>query len=213
MNFRFPVTLEVTNRKCTIVGGGQVAARKASKLLQAGARIHLVSPVLCPQLEQLSQEGRVDWVQRSFNVEDLPGSLLVIAATDDRAINAQIAQYCQEHNILVNVVDSPEESSFITSASLSRGDLLIAVSTNGQNPAFGQKIRAQLEDEYGAVYGEALQVLNEARELLKIRCDDVGKRGQIMKILIDSDIFELVVAGEIDQARERVQKCISTYLG
>lgn len=213
MNFQYPVTLDVTDKKCTIIGGGQVAARKVSTLLQARARVSLVSPELCPQLQQLESEGHLDWLPRSFREEDLPGSWLVIAATDDRAVNSRIAHYCQEHHILVNVVDSPEESSFVVNAFLRRGDLLLAVSTNGQNPVLAQKIRAELENYYGTAYGEVLQVLNEARELLKERCIDADQRGLIMKKLVDSEIIELIVAGDVSQAREKVQACISTFLG
>jgi len=213
MSFHYPVTLDVTGQRCTIAGGGQVAARKAAKLLQAGAKLQVISPLLCEELAQAAREGQLQWVPRSCREEDLPGNLLVIAATDQRTVNAWIAQYCREQNILVNVAASPRESSFIVNVAVIRGDLVLSVATNGQNPALAQKIRIDLERAYGPAYAEVLRVFNEARSLLKGQVAETVKREKLMKELLDSDIIELVVAGEVQLAREKVQACISASVG
>ncbi|KJU87504.1 siroheme synthase, partial [Candidatus Magnetobacterium bavaricum] len=141
----YPVFLNPANQKCLIVGGGKVAQRKAIKLLEAGASLTIVAPVLTEKLRQLKDAGMFTHKERAFMREDLAGVFMVIAATSDGRVNEEIAA---QFSGLVNVVDSPQQCSFIVPSSVTSGDLTIAVSTSGASPALASTIRQELEALY-----------------------------------------------------------------
>ena len=142
----YPVVLRLTGRRCVVIGGGEVARRKVSGLLAAGARIQVVAPHLHPEL--LAMPG-IELTCRSFLPDDLRGAFLVFAATNDRCVNAAVAAAARQQGVLVNIADDPEESDFHLPAILSRGDLLVAVSSGGGSPAFAARLRDQLATKLG----------------------------------------------------------------
>ncbi len=181
MAFTYSVTLNLSGTFCTVVGGGQVALRKVQALLAEGAEVTVISPALIPELAAM--QDRFVWMKNSYKDGLLEGSFLVIAATDQRDINQQIAQWCQENQVLVNVVDSKKESNFIVNAAVKQGDLLIAVSTNGISPAVSRTIRQELEQQYGPEYAIMLELIAQARaEAMKTIKDD-AKRRQFLAVI------------------------------
>jgi len=158
----YPIVLKLEGRPCLVVGGGVVAERKAVSLLEAGARVRVVAPRFTPRLEALGREGVVELVPREYQGQDLQGVALVISAASRREVNAQVAQEAGERGLLVNVVDSPQECSFIVPSVVRRGGLILAISTSGLSPALARHLREKLEEEFGE---EFLRRYDEALEL------------------------------------------------
>ncbi|KAB2854715.1 MAG: bifunctional precorrin-2 dehydrogenase/sirohydrochlorin ferrochelatase, partial [Anaerolineae bacterium] len=133
----YPVLLKVENRRCVVVGGGQVATRKVTTLLDAGAHICLISPVVDPTLQQLSDVGRIEIRHMAYRPDHLTEikPFLVIAATDNPDINQQVAADATQMNILVNVVDTPSQSDFTNMATIRRGPIVVGVASGGASAA------------------------------------------------------------------------------
>lgn len=131
----YPAFLDIEGRKCVIVGGGEVAARKAKALAQAGGLVKVVSPEVCWRVSDLAEKGLVQLLRRRFRARNLNGAFLAIASTDDRDVNEKVFEAARRKTVLVNVVDSPAQCDFIVPSVVSRGALSIAISTSGVSPA------------------------------------------------------------------------------
>lgn len=160
----YPIVLQgLSGARCLVIGGGAVAERKVGDLIAGGARPLVISPTLTPRLAEWASSGEIQHTPRAYQEGDLAGALLVIAATDDPATNARIAQEGRGAGALVNIVDAPEEGDFHTVATVRRGDLLLTVSTGGASPAVTARIRAELASAYGEEYAELLRLLRAVR--------------------------------------------------
>lgn len=159
----FPAFLDLRQKRCLIVGAGQVAERKVGVLLRAGASVDVIGPKLTSGLSLLKAKGKIRHRPRLYRSGDLRGAFLVIAATDNRAINERIAQDAEKENTLVNVVDDPALCNFIVPSWVARGDLLIALSTSGKSPALARSLRQRLQREIGPEYAFLLRLLGEVR--------------------------------------------------
>jgi precorrin-2 dehydrogenase/sirohydrochlorin ferrochelatase len=159
----YPLCLDISGKRCVVVGGGNVAERKVERLLACGARVEVVGKTLTPILDAWKREGRI--VHRETDYEDfcLSGASLVIGATDDETVNGRIAKDGRARGIPVNIVDDPARCDFILPSVVERGDLLIAVSTGGKSPALSRKLREELEETYGPEYAVLLEILGELR--------------------------------------------------
>jgi len=142
-----------------VVGGGEVANRKARKLLQARAKVVVVSPEVKPELASMAAEVR----RRPYREGDLEGAFLVFAATDAREVNAVVAREARERGIPINVADKPSEGNFALPSVLRRGQLQVAVSTGGASPALARRIRQELEDAFGSEWAGVVESLRRAR--------------------------------------------------
>ena len=200
----YPAYLDLRDRPCLVIGGGAVAERKALSLLEAGAEVTVVSPVLTPKLKELSVSGKITHRQKNFDEQDLSGEFLAIAATDSSEVNIQAAHACKKRHMLVNVAAPPEESTFIVPSVLERGELLIAVSTSGASPALSQKIRRELEHRYGPEYELFLGKLSALRARVLEEVPDEQERGRIFHALVDSDAIELLKQGRTQEAEIRM---------
>ena len=155
----YPVFLDLRGRRCVVVGGGKVAARKARKLLQAQALVRVISPEIDPALESVAVEV---W-RRPYEPGDLEGASLAFAATDSRQANAAVAGEAKERGIPVNVADRPEEGDFALPSTLRRGALQVSVSTGGASPTLALEIRAELEEMFGPEWAGVVEELHRAR--------------------------------------------------
>lgn len=198
-----PLTLKVTGRACLVVGGGSVAARKAGRLLEAGARVTVVAPSLGRELERLVAEPGTDlhWEARSFREQDPEGAFLLVAATDDAEVNRAAASAARLRGVLTNVVDDPEASDFLVPSVLERGALQIAVSTSGLAPALAAALRRQLEDSFAPDWAQAVEIVGEARRRLFAAPLDPGLRRRANQALAALDVTGLLAEGGVEAFR------------
>jgi precorrin-2 dehydrogenase/sirohydrochlorin ferrochelatase len=209
----YPVNLDLRERRCVVVGGGQVAERKTLSLLAADAAVTVVSPLLTQKLADLAASGTILQVPALFQEAHLTGAYLVIAATNDLAVNRAVAQLCRKKGILVNVAAPPEESSFIVPSVVERGDLLIAVSTSGASPALSRSIRQELEKQYGAEYGLLLTRLTAVRKRLHEGVGSETIRRKVLEAIIGSDVLELLRKGKLYDADQRINELLKLHSG
>jgi precorrin-2 dehydrogenase len=155
----YPIFLNLDGKRCVVVGGGEVANRKARKLLQARARVVVISPGVKPELESIAVEVH----RRPYEEGDLEGAFLVFATTDRRAVNAAVAREARERGIPVNVADEPSEGDFALPSTLRRGHLQVAVSTGGASPTLARRIRRELEGAFGFEWAGVVDELSRAR--------------------------------------------------
>jgi precorrin-2 dehydrogenase/sirohydrochlorin ferrochelatase len=191
-----------------VIGGGEVAERKVLSLLEAGARVQVISPQITERIHQLANEKAIVFIEREYRSGDLDKAFLVISATDNPAINAAIATEADRLNILLNVVDSPAECNFVVPASVIRGNLLISVSTSGKSPAFAKKIRQQIEQSYGLEYGPLLEILGYCRKFILEQVSDIEVRKQIFGQLAESILPEMIRNKDIPQILETIRRIL-----
>jgi len=204
VNDYYPVYLDLNEKKCLVIGGGKVAERKVKSLLDCGARIFVVSPVLSAWLEQSAREGKVTAIMRNYTITDLDNAFLVIGATDNHLINDKVAQECSKRNILVNIVDQTAKCNFIVPAVIRQGSLSISVSTDGKSPMLARRIREELEQFFGPEYQEFLDLLGNVRKHVLENVPEEDKRRDIFYQLVYSDIIELLRDGEHEKVKERI---------
>jgi siroheme synthase-like protein len=157
--FFYPIFLDLSGRRCVVVGGGAVAARKARKLLEAGAEVVVVSPEVHPDLGDMGVEVH----ERSYEHGDLEGADLAFAATDRREVNAAVAREAKARGIRVNVADRPTEGDFAVPSTLGRGGLQVAVSTGGASPTLARRIKNELEEVFGPEWAGVVEELETVR--------------------------------------------------
>jgi len=191
----FPMFLKLEGRSCLVVGGGAVGEPKIGSLLTAGASVRVVAPRATAQVAEWAQAGAIRWESREFSVADLDDVFLVIAATSSREVNGTIFREAQERKILCNVVDDPEYCDFFYPAVVRRGNLQLAISTNGYSPALAQRIRRELEAQFGPEYGEWLDELGKIRQELFASAIDPEVRRRLLHQLASREAFEAQRAG------------------
>jgi precorrin-2 dehydrogenase / sirohydrochlorin ferrochelatase len=204
----YPLFLNVKNKKCVIVGGGQVALRKAKALLDFGAEVLVVSPDLCPDLSTLAKTGAINTLHREYIKGDLSGAVIIIAATDSEEVNSQVSEDARQERIPVNVVDDAAISDFIAPAYFRRGDITIAISSSGKSPALARKIRTRLEKEYGSDYAELAALLDEIRT--EIKQSGIHLDGDSWQEAIDLDLMlDLLSKGERAKAKQNLRDSLN----
>jgi len=209
----YPVFLDVRERSCMVVGGGQVAERKAIALFDAGANLTVVSPALTPALTELAVKGKITHHPRTYEERDIAGAYLVIAATNDAAVNESVARACRKHSILVNAATSPDEGTFVVPSVVERGDLLIAISTCGDSPALARKVREDLERTYGPEFGTFLEKMGNLRRRLLHDVVDEDVRRKVHQAVVDSDVLYLLKAGQVHEADLRIAEIVKAVAG
>jgi len=202
----YPAYLDLRDRPSLVIGGGSVAERKAMLLLEASARVSVLSPQFTPRLHELASAGSIVLQLKTFEPADVRGYFLVLAATDSPEVNRRAARTCKEQNILVNVAAPPEESTFIVPSVVERGDLLIALSTSGVSPALSRAIRKDLEQRYGPEYASFLSMLAGVRKQLLQTMTNQQARRRVFQSIVDSDILELLRQGNYRMAEEKMEK-------
>lgn len=201
MNPYYPIFLNLSGRNCVVAGGGQVALRKVTTLLQHGADITVISPRLCKGLRELDCEGKIQVRHRAYHAGDLEGAYIAIIATGNRTVNLHASLEARCNKIPVNVVDDPALSDFIVPSIVRRGSVSIAISTAGKSPALARKIRTMLEGELDNEYAElALLIEGVRREVKRLKLKISSKRWQEA---IDLDnMLDLIKQGNSEKARE-----------
>ncbi|MCC6443860.1 MAG: bifunctional precorrin-2 dehydrogenase/sirohydrochlorin ferrochelatase [Armatimonadetes bacterium] len=204
----YPILIELQGRPCLVVGGGVVAERKVKTLMEYGAQVRVMAPDATPLLLKWADAGTLRWERRAYAPGGLGDALLVMAATDSRAVNAEVAREAKAMGRLVNVADSPEESAFIVPSSIRREGLVISIATSGQSPTMARYLREELEKRFGPEYGPLTRLLGELRDRLKGR-DERG-RVEAIRRMVDEGILDLIREGRLEEARKKAIACISS---
>lgn len=181
--------LKLEGRSCLVVGAGAIGEPKIESLLTAGASVRVIAPRVAATVAEWARAGAIVWEAREFNEADLDGVFLVIAATSSRDVNGAIFREAHQRNILCNVVDDPEFCDFYYPAVVRRGDLQLAISTNGRSPALAQRIRRELEVQFGPEYGAWLEELGNIRQQLFASGMNPDERRRVLHELASREAF------------------------
>jgi precorrin-2 dehydrogenase/sirohydrochlorin ferrochelatase len=212
--YLYPIALDVRGKKCVVVGGGAVGARKASALLDAGAAVTVVAPERGDAvLWELAAAGRVRHLEEMFAPHHLDDALLAVAATDSPAVNAAVADAARARGVLLNLAAPTEDGSegdFATMATVRRGDLLVAVTTGGAGPALSARLRRELDERFGAEWGPYVNLLGEMRARARTQYATERERTEALRRLADrATVRERLAAGDEAGARLEALACLS----
>tara|TARA_Y100000780_G_scaffold215543_2_gene218149 strand:+ start:7624 stop:8367 length:744 start_codon:yes stop_codon:yes gene_type:complete len=194
----YPVYLNLTGKKCLVFGGGPIAEDKIAKLQSTGAQVTIVSPTVTPNLQAWAHRGDFQWQPREYQAGDMEGAFLSIAATNDRQVNHEIFQEAERLGVLINVVDDPEQCTFIAPAVVRRGQVTLAISTGGASPALARKLREALTEDAVLEWADLARVLSLARKVVKKRGLTVDP--QRWQCCITTELLQLAQSGHEDQA-------------
>ncbi len=203
----YPVNLNIKGRKCLVVGGGRVGARKAKALARCGALVTIVSPEFS---DRLDNQNNITLKKKPYDVSDLDNMFLVFGATDNQDINRQVWQDAQQKNILCSIADFPEGSSFILPAVVRRGDLVITVSTSGNSPAFAKKLKKDLENAFGEEYAEFLYLMGRIRKRLLDEKHAPEEHKAAFEAFISNGLLDMIKAKEISKIDDLLFKILGS---
>ncbi|GJL82643.1 MAG: siroheme synthase [marine bacterium B5-7] len=203
-----PIFLDVRDTSCLVIGGGEVAARKANLLLESDARVTVVAPELGPTLTRMATNNQVEHISAHFAIPHLDGRRLVIAATDDAAVNALIADHARALNLPVNVADQPAAGDFIVPSVIDRSPVVIAVSSSGASPVLARLLRARLESLIPSAYGNLGQLIEKFRERVKMRLPTAARR-RFWDQVLQGNVAEMVFAGNNAAAERSLEQAIN----
>jgi precorrin-2 dehydrogenase / sirohydrochlorin ferrochelatase len=204
-----PIFLQVEGKPCLVVGGGEVALRKVTPLIDAGAQVTVISPRVSAELASIAESGRILLRQRTYRAGDMQGYHLVYAATDDSELQQSLFEEARRLNILINVADAPEFCSFITPSVIRRGQLQVAISTGGASPATARILRQSMEEWLGDEFEALLEVMAAARDWLKRHEADAEARARKLNALAASGIDEALRRGDA----VAVDRLVTQWLG
>ncbi len=201
-----PIFINVRQNPCLVIGGGDIALRKINLLIKAQAKVDCLSPLFCEGITNLSQNGDVNLIQKRFESDDIKDYAIIIASTDDSSVNALISKSAKKARIPVNVVDSPELSSFIMPSIVDRSPVIIAVSSAGRAPVLSRIIRAKLETVIPSAYGVLAEIAGEYRQKVKDRFSKIKDRRAFWESIFSGVIAEKVFSGRINEAKDDIDK-------
>jgi precorrin-2 dehydrogenase/sirohydrochlorin ferrochelatase len=190
----FPMFLKLEGRQVLVVGAGKIGEPKIDGLLETGARIRVVSLDATPTVRQWAREGKLELELRAFAADDLDGAFLAVVATNSRTLNERVYHEAQRRGVLCNVVDVPDLCDFFYPAVVRRGDLQIAVSTGGKSPSLAQKIRQQLDKQFGPGYAAWVAELGETRKLILASDLDKQRKLELLHSLASREALEAALA-------------------
>jgi precorrin-2 dehydrogenase len=205
LNFRYPIFLDLTGKRTLVTGEGFELANKVRGLVDASAEVVYVNPHAEPGIAALAAEGRLAWHAREFVETDLDGCCLVIA---DLGSNGLVFRLCEERGILCNSVDDPEHCRFSFGAVHRRGDLTIAISTNGGAPALAVRLKEKFQREIGPEFETLIDMLKQVRPEITNCIADFEARRALWYKIVDSELLELLREGRTQEARTALMQMI-----
>jgi precorrin-2 dehydrogenase/sirohydrochlorin ferrochelatase len=206
---KYPIFLNLKSKRAVVIGGGSVAARKVLSLLDTQARIVVVAEQIDEALKTGCKNTDVEFVYAKYSKEYLAGATIAFAATNDAKVNEQIYRDCQQLEVLCNTVDSPALCDFFTPAVVKRGDLQIAISTDGNVPAYAGHLRQKLEEIITFEHGQFVAELEKIREKILADISDENKRKTVLGTLAGDEAFEIFKKKGPDALRIWAEKIIA----
>ncbi|MCB5185039.1 siroheme synthase CysG [Methylobacillus gramineus] len=203
-----PIFMKIRHRRCVVIGGGDVASRKVSLLLKAGAAVTVIAPELYATLIEWVDAGEIRHINAMFQPEQLDGACIVIAATDDEDVNRQVSAAAMSRNIPVNVVDAPELCTFIVPSIVDRSPILVAVSSGGAAPVLARMLRTRIETMIPATYGKLAALAADFRDQVKQRFSNSQQRRIFWEDVFQGPIGEQVLSGQESAARQALQQVL-----
>jgi siroheme synthase-like protein len=201
----YPINLRLSGRRCLVVGGGRVAEGKVRGLLDAGARVTVIAPEVSDAIAAM--EG-VEWERRSYQPGDLAGYRLAVVATGDPEVNRAVYLEGEASGVWVNAADDPDNCTFTLPARIRRGPLLVTFATGGHSPALASWLRRRYEPEFGPEYEVLIDLLAEVRA--ELRKQGRSTEGPGWQQALDSGMLDLIREGDLAEAKERLQACLSS---
>jgi len=201
-----PIFFKISQKQCLVVGGGDIALRKINLLLKSGALVECVAPSFCQTLLERSVDDTLTLTKKTFAAADIQNQALLISATDDKKLNAEVSRLAFAANIPVNVVDAPELSSFIMPSIVDRSPLLIAISSGGRAPVLARIIRAKLETIIPSAYGRLAEIAGEYRDQVKRQFSHIKDRRVFWESVLSGNIAEKVFSGRIKEAKADLEQ-------
>ncbi|MFN7929962.1 MAG: bifunctional precorrin-2 dehydrogenase/sirohydrochlorin ferrochelatase [Blastocatellia bacterium] len=208
----YPICLDLQNRPVLVVGGGAIAEGKILQLVEAAARVHVVSLTLTATLHELVASHAITFRQGEFQDNDLADKVLVICATNQPAVNEAVARAAAARHLLCNVVDQPALCNFITPSLVTRGDLQISISTSGKSPTVAQRIKREISDLIGPEYETLLAIAAELRAQVRPLLPTFAARRDFLRAFAESDALALIRQGREAEARALGQAMLHDYL-
>jgi len=188
----YPICLDIKERHCLVIGGGRVAERKVKGILACDGQVTVISPELTDNLVKLAARRQISWQKKPYQSGDIQGAFMVIAATDDPAVQKEVFLEAERNNILLNVADVPDKCNFILPALAKRGDLTIAISTAGNSPALAKKMRQQLQKDYGPEYEKLVEIMGQVRPVVMAKGESQQENEAVFNNILESDIIEQI---------------------
>jgi len=202
----YPIYLDIKGKRCVVIGGGDVAARKILRLLECGAVVSVVSRKLTSTLAAMAENGQIIHMDDNYDQQYLAGAFLVIGATDQEEVNDRIAADCRARGVMVNIVDDPSRCDFILPSIVNRGSLSITVSTEGKSPALARKLREELSTQFGPEYECYLDLLGYLREMIIPAGRSADDNRDIFTALVNSPLLEHIRADRRQEAEQIIHE-------
>ncbi|CAC9537206.1 Precorrin-2 oxidase (EC 1.3.1.76) @ Sirohydrochlorin ferrochelatase activity of CysG (EC 4.99.1.4) / Uroporphyrinogen-III methyltransferase (EC 2.1.1.107) [uncultured Gammaproteobacteria bacterium] len=204
MNY-LPIFIDITQKPCLVVGGGDIAYRKINLLLKANAQVSCVAQACCNGVTQLAKNNTITVIEKAFEPSDIKSQVLIVSATNDRALNAQVSDLAKNANIPVNVVDSPDLCTFIMPSIVDRSPIVIAISSAGKAPVLARLIRAKLESTIPNAYGKLAELAGSFRAQVKAKFNNIEDRRYFWEKAFSGVVAEKVFSGKTDEAELDLQ--------
>ncbi|WP_132945644.1 bifunctional precorrin-2 dehydrogenase/sirohydrochlorin ferrochelatase [Tumebacillus sp. BK434] len=200
--------LQLAGRSCLVVGGGPVAERKITGLLDCQADVTVIAPSLTPPLLKLAEHGTLQWKARPYRAGDAAPFFLIIAATSSRDVNRAVCAEGEQHGRLVNVVNDQSIGNLTVPALLRRGPLTVGISTSGAAPVVAKKLREELEAFFGPEIQQFLHLMADARTRILAEVPDGAERADLLRKLANSELLQLLRAGRTAEAHELLERIL-----
>lgn len=207
----YPINLILDDKPCVVLGGGHVALRKVKGLLDAKAKVTVISPEIVAELAELAAEKRIVWQRKCYEQGDLDDFILAICAIGNEKINAEVQREAKQKKVILNVVDRLEFCDFALPAKIRRGDLLVTFSTNGKSPALSRYLRCKMEREFDETYANWLDKLVQLRKEAIEKLPTSDDREIFWRSALSDEVMELVKNKKYDEAEASIRDAISSF--
>ena len=203
----YPVNLNVENKKCFVIGGGKIALEKILGLIDAGAKIFVIAPKFCEEVEELAAQKKITLIREKYSAEKISSGVILIAATNNFELNQKILSDGREKNFLVNVVDT-FDGDFILPSRIRRGDFLLAISTGGKSPGFSRFVRQMLEKDFDENFSKGVEIISKYRQEVKKILPTFEERINFWREVLTEEIWEMLKAGNFSELEKNLRSNI-----